>query len=1161
MRTLILLLCVVLLPHLPPSSGHSLLHIYLSPVQFTHRLLSSKEFSIDHARSILMSLSFGSSKFSKTKLLKHSLAPSIAPAPSPIYQGTICIRCPTGSISPRHGGHHRHRHHGRAHAVAPAPSKDQGCGQICVEPLTATPFGSPCGCVFPMKVRLLLDVAPFAVFPVMNELEIEVAAGTYLEQSQVKIMGASADSQNQGMTVVDINLVPLGEKFDNTTAILTYQRFRHKKVPLNMTLFGNYDVVYISYPGIPSSPPYGGFTGNGPAESVGNLPITANFGNKNQKMNVRTIAIIALSAFVLLMVLLGAISVFIKWRKVRKPSNAVGPAFTSSIHKRSGIGSILSSSIASSTSVSLMSNMAPSILSVRTFSLSEIEKATEKFSSKRILGEGGFGRVYSGLMEDGTQAAVKLLTRDNQNGDREFIAEVEMLSRLHHRNLVKLVGICIEGRRRCLVYELVPNGSVESHLHGIDKTKGPLDWDARMKIALGAARGLAYLHEDSNPRVIHRDFKASNVLLEDDFTPKVSDFGLAREATEGSQHISTRVMGTFGYVAPEYAMTGHLLVKSDVYSYGVVLLELLSGRKPVDMSQPQGQENLVTWARPLLANREGLEQLVDPTLVGCCDFDDIAKVAAIASMCVHPEVTHRPFMGEVVQALKLIYNDTDETCGDCCSQKESSVPDSDFKGDLAVSDSSWWNAGAISPRLTFGQASSFITMEYSSGQLEEMDNRPFSTSSLIGDETSLPIRHGNRSGPLRTIRSKPAFYRLTGSRSEHGAFLPKRDWNDVGDLLKMSSSNSLPIPENRIVVGLGSAGVDFLATVSSFPKPDDKIRSTSLKVQGGGNAANALTCAARLGLNPRLVSKVANDSQGKAILEELESDGVDTSFFVVAKDGNSPFTYIIVDDQTKTRTCIHTPGYPSMKPDELSQSSVQSLVEGARIAYFDGRLHESAWLVAQEAARKNIPILVDAERVREGLDELLDLSTYVVCSVKFPKAWSGAQSVPNAMVSMLLKLPKLKFVIVTLGEEGCIMLERSVNETPSKEVDVESLLESLKQKKDGTTTFPTCVSSSVENIRANGIGTISGRLILGTAEKIPPSELIDSTGAGDSFIGAVLYALCAKMPVEKMLPFAALVAGACCRALGARTGLPHRTDPCLSPFFELDRQTNPSLVK
>ncbi|GLT67569.1 hypothetical protein SLA2020_398660 [Shorea laevis] len=168
-------------------------------------------------------------------------------------------------------------------------------------------------------------------------------------------------------------------------------------------------------------------------------------------------------------------------------------------------------------------------------------------------------------------------------------------------------------------------------------------------------------------------------------------------------------MGTFGYVAPEYAMTGHPLVKSDVYSYGVVLLELLTGRKPVDMSQPPGQENLVTWARPLLTSRESVEQLVDPSLPGTYNFGDLAKVAAIASMCVHPEVTHQPFMGEVVQALKLIYNDTDETCGDCRSQKESSIPDSNFKGDLAPSESSWCNAEAVTPRLAYGQASSFIT--------------------------------------------------------------------------------------------------------------------------------------------------------------------------------------------------------------------------------------------------------------------------------------------------------------------------------------------------------------------------------------------------------------------------------------------------------------------
>ncbi|OWM80006.1 hypothetical protein CDL15_Pgr009984 [Punica granatum] len=430
------------------------------------------------------------------------------------------VAVPASSPIRRRHGHHRHA---RPRLAAPSPSKEPGCAQVCTEPLTATPFGSPCGCVFPMKVRLLPDVAPYAVFPVMSELEIEIAAGPYLEQSQVKTMGASADSLNRGRTIVDMNL------------------------------------------------------------------------------------------------------------------------------ERSA-----------------------------------------------------------------------------------------------------------------------------------DKNKGPLDWDARMKIALGAARGLAYLHEDSNPRVIHRDFKAGNVLLEHDFTPKVSDFGLAREATEGSQHISTRVMGTFGYVAPEYAMTGHLLVKSDVYSYAVVLLELITGRKPVDMSQPQGQENLVTWARPLLTTREGLEQLVDPALAGTYDFDDMAKAAAIASMSVHPEVTHRQFMGEVVQALKLIYNDSDETCGVYCSQKDSSIPDSEFKGELAPSESRWWNnTGGATPRLTYGHTSSFITMEYSSSPLEDVENRPLSDLGFNADALSLPMRHGNRSGPLRTVRSKPAFYRLMGgSMSEHGILLSKRTWND-----------------------------------------------------------------------------------------------------------------------------------------------------------------------------------------------------------------------------------------------------------------------------------------------------------------------------------------------------------------------------------------------
>ncbi|KAK9146186.1 hypothetical protein Sjap_006089 [Stephania japonica] len=713
-------------------------------------------------------LRFAFLKSPKASINKHSLAPAPAPAPFPSYHSS------SGSRSRSFLYHHHRRHHrSKRHVVSPPPgsSESSGCDQlVCSEPLTSTPIGSPCGCVNPMQVELNLGVAPYAVFPLVEELEIEVAAGTYLKQSQVRIMGASADMQDQGKTIVDIDLVPLGEKFDSTTALLTYERIWQKKVPINMTLFGAYEVVYIRYPGLPSSPSSGSLMG--PSGSEEN-PIVANVVKKNHKMNARTISIITLSAFVLLLVCFTAVCILLKCKRQGYPSPAVGPSYTSSITKRSGIRSIISSGLASSTSISLASAMATCMLSVKTFTLAEIEKATEKFSSKRVLGEGGFGRVYHGIMDDGSEVAVKLLTREDQSGDREFMAEVEMLSRLHHRNLVKLIGICIEGRRHCLLYELVHNGSVESHLHGNDKRKKALDWDARLKIALGAARGLAYLHEDSNPRVIHRDFKASNVLLEDDFNPKVSDFGLAREATEGSQYISTRVMGTFGYVAPEYAMTGHLLVKSDVYSYGVVLLELLSGRKPVDMSQPQGQENLVSWARPLLTTREGLEQLVDPALEGNYDFDDMARVAAIASMCVHPEVTQRPFMGEVVQALKLIYNDIDGTCGDCSSQKESSSGvEGDFRGNLGPSASNWWTDDGATPRLTHGYASSFITMDYSSGPLDGTDNRAHSLSSLggVGD---IHGRHISRSGPLRTTK-KFSFYRLRGSVSEHARFLSRR---------------------------------------------------------------------------------------------------------------------------------------------------------------------------------------------------------------------------------------------------------------------------------------------------------------------------------------------------------------------------------------------------
>ncbi|XP_058207540.1 uncharacterized protein LOC131320729 isoform X2 [Rhododendron vialii] len=359
-----------------------------------------------------------------------------------------------------------------------------------------------------------------------------------------------------------------------------------------------------------------------------------------------------------------------------------------------------------------------------------------------------------------------------------------------------------------------------------------------------------------------------------------------------------------------------------------------------------------------------------------------------------------------------------------------------------------------------------------------------------------------------------------------------------------------PLPENPTVLGCGGLTMDLLAAVEAYPKPDDKIRSTSLKIQGGGNVGNALTCAARLGLNPRLISKIADDAQGRGILKELEADGIDTSFLVVSKEGNSPFTYVIVDNQTKTRTCIHTPGFPPMIPDDISKSSLFSALDGVRLAYFDARLPATALVFGHEARRRSIPILIDAEKKREGLDDLLHLSDYIVCAAKFPQAWTEASSVPSALLSMLLKLPNVKFVIVTLGGDGCIMLQRIVTEgDQSEEMDIDNLLESLNQRKDSNTAIPTCISSAETKLRANGIGTVPGRLFIGTAEKIPPSELVDTTGAGDAFIGAILYAICAGMQPEKMLPFATQVAAASCRALGARTGLPHRTDPRLAPFL------------
>ncbi|XP_016183191.1 ribokinase isoform X1 [Arachis ipaensis] len=365
-----------------------------------------------------------------------------------------------------------------------------------------------------------------------------------------------------------------------------------------------------------------------------------------------------------------------------------------------------------------------------------------------------------------------------------------------------------------------------------------------------------------------------------------------------------------------------------------------------------------------------------------------------------------------------------------------------------------------------------------------------------------------------------------------------------------SDEYGLPLPESCIIVGFGGVCVDLLATVTCFPVPDSKMRSTQLKVQGGGNAGNALTCAARLGLKPRIIAKVANDIQGRALLEELEVGGVDTSFMVVSKEGTTPFSYIIIDTQTKTRTCIFNPGeYPPMKPEDLHSTNLVSILAGSKVVYFDGRMLDTAIVIAQEAFQQNIPILVDAEKPRVGLDNLLRLTDYIICSENFPQAWTEASTISKALVSIMLRLPKLKFVIVTLGKDGCIMLERCVDDISSlEEMDIDSTFESLSKREDDTITMPTCIASSMMRFRTKGEGCMCGRLYIGTAEKIPPSKLIDTTGAGDAFVGAILYAICANFSPQIMLTFASYVAATNCKALGARSGLPYRTDPCLKSF-------------
>ncbi|KAJ0673459.1 putative protein kinase RLK-Pelle-PERK-2 family [Helianthus annuus] len=283
------------------------------------------------------------------------------------------------------------------------------------------------------------------------------------------------------------------------------------------------------------------------------------------------------------------------------------------------------------------------------FGYMELEEATDGFSGANFLAEGGFGSVHRGVLKDGRMVAVKQHKIASSQGDNEFFSEVDVLSCAQHRNVVMLIGFCVEGGRRLLVYEYICNGSLDSHLYGRDH--GLLEWSARQKVAIGAARGLRYLHEECRVGcIVHRDMRPNNILLTHDFEALVGDFGLARWQPDGETGVETRIIGTFGYLAPEYAQTGEITEKADVYSFGVVLVELITGRKAVDINLPKGQQYLTEWARPLL--EEGaITELIDPRLRDSYSEAEVRCMSHCASLCIRRDPRSRPRMSQVLWML------------------------------------------------------------------------------------------------------------------------------------------------------------------------------------------------------------------------------------------------------------------------------------------------------------------------------------------------------------------------------------------------------------------------------------------------------------------------------------------------------------------------------
>ncbi|KAK4363945.1 hypothetical protein RND71_015303 [Anisodus tanguticus] len=291
------------------------------------------------------------------------------------------------------------------------------------------------------------------------------------------------------------------------------------------------------------------------------------------------------------------------------------------------------------------------VKNVTLFSYKQLRIATEDFSPVNKIGEGGFGSVYKGRLKSGKMAAIKVLSSESKQGVREFLTEIKVISDVDHENLVKLYGCCIEDDHRILIYNYLENNSLAQTLLGGGHSSIQFSWRTRTKICIGVAKGLAYLHEQVKPHIIHRDIKASNILLDKDLTPKISDFGLAKLIPPNATHVSTRVAGTIGYLAPEYAIRGQATRKSDVYSYGVLLIEIVTGRCNTNSRLPIDEQYLLerTWQ---LYERKELVLLVDTSLDGDFDAEQACKFLKIGLLCTQDGLKLRPSMSTILKMLK-----------------------------------------------------------------------------------------------------------------------------------------------------------------------------------------------------------------------------------------------------------------------------------------------------------------------------------------------------------------------------------------------------------------------------------------------------------------------------------------------------------------------------